>query len=123
MTRKAFILVPFLSMFALILSALGSIAVNEFRTHQERINATKIDVFSLIEIESFKRIKNQFETFKPKDFSYTAGEWSIKVTFLDESATIIYKGSEVIQARLDYDMVFGNILNYQIINPSQSDID
>jgi len=123
MTRKAFILVPFLSVFALILSALGSIAINEFRTQQERINATKIDVFSLIEIESFKRIKNQFETFKPKDFGYTAGEWSIEVTFLDESSIIIYKGPEVIQARLDYDMVFGNVLDYQIINPSQSDID
>jgi len=123
MTRKAFILVPFLSMFVLILSALGSISVNEFRIQRERINATKIDVFSLIEIETFKQIKDQFETFKPKDFVTTVGEWTIEVSFQDESASIIYKGPDVIKARLDYDMVFGNVLDYQIITSPQSDID
>jgi len=123
MTRKAFILVPFLSMFVLILSALGSISVNEFRLQRERINAIRIDIFSLIEIETFKQIKDQFETFKPKDFVTTAGEWTIEVSFQDESASIIYKGPDVIKARLDYDMVFGNVLDYQIITSSQSDID
>lgn len=123
MTHRSFVLVPFLLLFTLIISGLISMAENEFRTNRESHNASQIDAFSLIEIETIQRIKTQFKTFKPKDFDYKTGEWSIKVSFHDESADIIYSGKDIITARLDYDMVFENVLDYHLNDSSQSDID
>jgi hypothetical protein len=110
-------------MFLVIVSSIETISVNEFRTHQEFTNAYRIDAFSLVEIETIQRIKTQFNTFKPQDFMFTAGEWSITVTFAEESVMIVYSGPEMVTARLDYDMVFENVLDYQINHASQSDID
>jgi hypothetical protein len=123
MMRRSYVLAPFLMMFAVILISIETMAVNEFRRQQELVNASRIDFFSLLEIETIHRIKHQFKTFEPEDFVFTVGEWSIEVIFLDESAMIVYSGPEWIEARLDYDMVFENVLDYQINNSSQSDID
>lgn len=123
MRRKAFILVPFLILFTLITGIISSIAVNEYRVKSELMNAQTLDIFSLVEIETFKRIKSQFRTFKPEDFTYEIGEWVISVHFDDETANILYEGPESIQASLNYDMVMENVLDYDIITEETSDSD
>jgi len=123
MQRKAFILVPFLVLFTLITGLISSIAVNEFRVKSELMNAQAMDIFSLVEIETFKKIKSQFKSFKPVDFTYEIGEWAIAVHFIDETANILYEGPESIQASLNYDMVMENVLDYDIITEETSDSD
>ena len=123
MKHRAFILVPFLVLFSLISGLISNIAVNEFRVRNELENAQVVDAFSLVEIETFKRIKAQFKTFKPVDFSYEAGAWSIVVNFQEETAHIVYDGQETIQAVLKYDMVMENILDYTITADDSNDSD
>lgn len=121
--HKAYIMVPFLILFIVVISGLETMSVNEFRIQREVANAHRLDTFSLVEIETIHRIKIQFKTFKPKDFSFTIGEWTVEVVFIDESADIRYIGYEIVTATLDYDMVFENILDYRINDSSVSDID
>lgn len=123
MKHRAFILVPFLILFTLIAGLISNIAVNEFRVNHEIDNAKSLDVYSLVEIETFKRIKAQFKTFKPVDFSFEAGEWSIDVKFEEETAIILYEGQESITAILKYDMVMENILDYDITVDDSADSD
>ena len=121
--HKAYIMVPFLILFMVVISGLETMAVNEFRIQREAAYARRLDVFSLVEIETIQRIKNQFKTFQPKDFSFETGGWTIEVFFRDETADILYSGTETVTASLDYDMVFENILDYRINDSSVSDID
>jgi hypothetical protein len=123
MQRKAFILAPFLVLFTLITGLISGIAINEYRVKRELMSAQTLDIFSLVEIETFKRIKSQFITFKPVDFTYEIGEWAISVHFNDETANILYEGPESIQASLNYDMVMENVLDYEIITEETSDSD
>jgi hypothetical protein len=107
----------------LISGLIGNIAVNEFRIKNELDYAQSVDAFSLVEIETFKRIKAQFKTFKPVDFRFEAGEWSVSVSFEEETAFIVYEGQETIQAVLKYDMVMENILDYDITPDDSNDSD
>lgn len=123
MSRKAFILVPFLVLFSVLISLIESVALNEFYRKREFMNASQIDQFSLLEIETIRRIKKEFISFDPKDFSFEAGEWIISVDFEDESALIHYEGPQSVMAILEYDMVMENVLDYQLLDDAQSDID
>lgn len=123
MTRKAYIIVPFLIMFILLIGLSNGIVLSEFYLKTERQNAQELDVFSLLEIETIRRIKVQFLSFNPEDFSFTAGEWTVDVRFFEESADIEYHGPQTVLAVLDYDMVFENVMSYRILDESESDSD
>lgn len=121
--RDAYILLPFLILFTILIGLGNGIATNEFYRKTESRNAQQIDAFSLLEIETIKRIKDQFLSFNPKDFSFTAGEWTVDVRFIEEMAEIVYSGSQTVHAVLDYDMVFENVMRYRILDESESDSD
>lgn len=123
MSRKGFVLYPFLLLFSAVVIMINEIAINEFRNHLEIEKARFIDTFSLIEIETIRLIKKQFSSFKPKDFVKTIGIWHIEVSFNDETALIKYTGSSIVEAYLVYDMVFENVMDYQIQSPTESNID
>lgn len=123
MNRKAFILVPFLVLLAGLYGFIQSIAINEFYRSRELDYAVQMDLFSLLEIEAIHRIKKEFHSFDPHDFSFKAGEWTVSVHFVEEQAEITYEGSKTVYARLDYDMVLENVLDYQIEESPISDID
>lgn len=123
MSRKAFILAPFLILFSAIISVIESAALNEFYLKRELSQAQQIDLFSLLEIETIRRVKIEFMSFDPHDFSFEAGEWTISVTFEEERALIHYDGPQSVMATLDYDMVMENVLDYQLLDDLISDID
>ena len=123
MSRKGFVLYPFLLLFSTIVIMTNEIAINEFRNHLEIEKTRFIDTFSLIEIETIRLIKKQFSSFKPKDFVQTMGIWRIEVSFNDETALIKYISTTVVEACLVYDMVFENVMDYQILSTTASDID
>jgi len=123
MRNKGFVLVQFVITFAALMIFIESIAMNEFRKSQERKNALKMDYFSLMEIEVIHRVKQQFLSFNPKNFTTEIGSWTIQVAFNDETALITFNGDHQVIAQLDFDMVFKNVLNYTIQNSSQSNSD
>ena len=102
---------------------INGISINLLHRTQELKNAIKLDQFSLVEIQSIRLIKQQFLTFNPKNFETKIGEWSIKVTFNDETVIIVYQGLQTIYATLDYDTVFKNVLDYQIIETEKGNSD
>lgn len=123
MSRNAFILVPFIILFSALIGLIESISLNELYRRSETNHAQQIDVFSLLEIETIRRIKIEFVSFDPHDFSFEAGEWRVSVTFSEERAEISYEGPQDLRASLDYDMVMENVMDYQILDASLSDID
>ena len=120
---KGFVLLPFLLVFSFVILLINGIALNIFQRTQESKNAIQLDQFSLVEIQTIRLVKNQFLTFNPKNFEATIGEWSIKVTFSEETASISFQGLDSIKAIMDYDTVFKSVLNYQIIESSLSNSD
>jgi hypothetical protein len=102
---------------------LNGISVNLFQRKQESRNSIKLDEFSLVEIYTIKQVKDQFLTFKPKNFSIKVGEWDIKVVFIEETANIIYQGPTTVSAIMFYDTVFKNVLDYQINDSSDGNSD
>ncbi len=121
MSNKGFVLFPFLIAFLSLTVMLNDIAVNEFRKNTEFRKAVEIDIFSLVEIETIRTIKDQFLSFKPKEFTLQFESWEVKVSFKEETAQITYTGNFFITAELDYDMVFENIMDYRIISSTKSD--
>jgi len=123
MQTKAFIMVPFLLLFTAMIALLGNISTDVFIQNTELKQSIRVDSFSLLEIETISRIKKEFLSFEPNDFTYEAGEWIISVRFGEETAEIEYVGPETVSAQLDYDMVMENVLDYRIIDSSLSDTD
>jgi len=122
-SNDGFVLYPFLIIFSSIIILINGISVSIFQTNQELRNASVLDEFSLLEIETIKRVKDQFLTFNPKKFEFMIGEWNISVEFVDETAMIIYQGTKTIRASMFYDTVFKNVLDYHIIDTSNSNSD
>ena len=121
MSNKGFVLYPFLLIFLSLIILINDIAVNEFRKKTEFSKAGEMDQFSLVEIETIRMIKKHFLSFRPKAFTFTVGSWEVQVTFKEETAFITYTGKYLINAELDYDMVFENIMDYRLIRTTESD--
>jgi hypothetical protein len=114
-SNKGFAIYPFLLIFSSIIIMINGISINIFQRNQELKNAFKLDEFSLLEIETLKRVKDQFLTFNPENFEDEIGKWSIKVVFSDETALITYEGDIRVNSVMIYDTVFKNVLDYHII--------
>ncbi|KAF0226561.1 MAG: hypothetical protein FD133_1638 [Erysipelotrichaceae bacterium] len=121
MSNKGFVLYPFLLLFLSLIILINDISVNEYRKRIEFNKASEMDHFSLVEIETIRMIKKQFLSFKPKAFTITIGNWEVQVTFKEETVFITYTGKFLINAELDYDMVFENIMDYRLIRTTESD--
>jgi hypothetical protein len=102
---------------------LNGICINIFQRKQEIKNAHRLDEFSLIEIETLQKVKNQFLTFNPKNFDDQIGEWSIRVIFKEETAVITYQSDQTVTAIMIYDTVFKNVLDYHLNETSNGNSD
>jgi hypothetical protein len=122
-SNKGFAIYPFLLIFSSIIIMINGISINIFQRNQELKNAFKLDEFSLLEIETLKRVKDQFLTFNPENFEDEIGKWSIKVVFSDETALITYEGDIRVNSVMIYDTVFKNVLDYHIIETSEGNSD
>jgi hypothetical protein len=122
-SNKGFVLYPFLLIFSSIIILLNGICINIFQRKQEIKNAHRLDEFSLIEIETLQKVKNQFLTFNPKNFDDQIGEWSIRVIFKEETAVITYQSDQTVTAIMIYDTVFKNVLDYHLNETSNGNSD
>ncbi|MEI7668187.1 MAG: hypothetical protein WCI62_04285 [Erysipelotrichaceae bacterium] len=96
---------------------ISQISVNEYYIRSEIEKMIKIERFSMIESLVLLRVKEEFMNFNPLGFTIDLPNGYVAVVFNDEVAEITYSLDEIVQATVDFDMIFESILDYSINEP------
>jgi hypothetical protein len=119
--RKGFVLLTLLPIVLVLILFLGVYSLEIYRQSVQQRLLTSMDRFSLVEMTVIHQTIRQFLTYDPQDFDLELGGYKIKVSFEDETATIIYDESEELYGIMSFDLVFGYVTQYRLERNGDSD--